>query len=102
MEDKEMAEGTIQELVEEVRGMGKVVKQLQLHSPLGPLMTIEEAAKYTGRSRRTFNREFKLGFWTSVKVGGKSHPKFSRKQLDEDMKGWTKHSRYHHKVKSRR
>ena len=73
------------------------VEALQLHdssgSCLGPLMDMKDAAKYTGRSRRTFQREFHRGLWTSIEVAG-GHPKFSRKQLDKDMESWLKFSQF--------
>ena len=89
-------EDTLQILLQEVREMGKVVAQLNmvdLACSNGPLMGIKDAAKYTGRSRRTFQNEFHRGIWTSVKIGG-GHPKFNPRQLDKDMQAWTQYSKF--------
>ena len=89
-------EDTLQILLQEVREMGKVVAQLNMVDMAcanGPLMGIKDAAKYTGRSRRTFQNEFHRGIWTSVKIGG-GHPKFNPRQLDKDMQAWTQYSKF--------
>ena len=52
------------------------------------LFNIDEAAAYTRRSRRTFQRECRRGLWTCIKVGG-GHPRFSKEDLDKDMEAWT-------------
>jgi hypothetical protein len=51
------------------------------------LLNLGEAAAYTGRSRRTFQRECKLGIWTSIQIGG-GHPKFRPEDLETDMEAW--------------
>ena len=96
-----MSDENFEDLVQEVRRMGKIVEQLQLHSSkdhVGPMISMEEAAEYTGRSLRTFRREYNLGHWTSVVVGGTGHPKFSKADLDEDLAVWRKYSQYRRKT----
>lgn len=100
-----MSKATYNDLVQELRLMGKVVSELQHDSSkghTGPLMSLEEAAQYTSRSACSFRRELKLGIWTCIQVGGKGHPKFSPKDLDEDMKVWAKQSKYRRPEKSRK
>jgi len=95
-----MKKSNIDELIEELHRIGK-----HLHSTrdnAGPLMSLEEAAHYTSRSASLFRRELKLGMWTCIQVGGKGHPKFSPKDLDEDIKVWAKHSKYRRPVKPRK
>jgi predicted hydrolase (HD superfamily) len=62
--------------------------------PAKHILNIDEAAKYTGRSRRTFQKECKEGIWTSIRIKGSSHPRFLAKDLDEDMESWKQIGRY--------
>lgn len=85
------------EILDEVRELSASIEKLKFctvgENRLGPLMNLQSAAQYTGRSRRTFQKEFHQGLWTSVTVGG-GHPKFSRSQLDEDMAAWIIFSKF--------
>ena len=78
------------EIVEALRQIITEITDTQLK---GPLIGMEEAAKYTGRSCKTFRNEFHRGIWTPVKVSA-GHPKFSKKDLDKDMEPWTQYSKF--------
>ena len=56
------------------------------------LLNIDEAAAYTRRSRRTFQRELKQDYWTRIDSGG--HPKFTTDELDRDLEAMTTYSRF--------
>lgn len=57
-------------------------------------MNVDEAAQYTGRSRRTFQRELKQGLWSVIRPGGNGHPKFLKESLDKDLSAWEQVSRF--------
>lgn len=58
------------------------------------LINTDQAAAYTGRSRRTLDREVRLGFWTCIRATEKGHPKFRREDLDKDMEAFRQLGRY--------
>lgn len=65
------------------------------------LLSMKEAARYTGRSYKTFRREWKSHIWTSVRIGGTGHPKFRPEDLDEDIEQWVLYSKFRkHKRKN--
>jgi hypothetical protein len=87
----------LKQLVQELQKAAEMIMELKLHSNkewLGPMLTMKQAAEYTGRTHSTFQKEYKKGFWTSVNIGGSGHPKFSKRLLDQDMECWVQHSRY--------
>lgn len=67
---------------------------LENQSSTSSTMNMTEAAKYTGRSRRTFQKEFREGIWTAIRVKGTGHPKFLAEDLNKDMAAWKELSRY--------
>lgn len=58
------------------------------------LLNVDQAAKYTKRSRRTFQRELKQGYWTCIRSGGKGHPRFLVKDLDADLEAMKQLGRF--------
>ena len=79
----------------ELKLLLKELRELKTYNALSSkcLLKMNDAAKYTGRSRRTFQNEFHRGIWTSVKIGG-GHPRFDPRQLDKDMQTWTQYSKF--------
>ena len=57
------------------------------------LLNVAEAAAYTGRSYRTFQRDVKRGLFSKIQVGG-GHPKFDPAQLDKELGAWETKSLY--------
>ena len=93
----------VSESLEEIKFLLKDLQELKAYNALSSkrLLNMNEAAKYTGRSRKTFQNEFHRGLWTFVKVAN-GHPKFSKEQLDKDIQQWTQYSRFRkHERKSR-
>ena len=60
-------------------------------------MNMKEAAEYTKCSLSTFQKEFREGIWTAIRIKGRGHPKFLPEDLDKDMAAWKELSRYRRK-----
>ena len=83
-------------LSKEIKNLSKVVRELNNNSVRGSkrLLNMEQAATYTGRSRRTFQKECRKGLWTSIQMGGSGHPKFRPEDLDRDLEAWAIYSKF--------
>lgn len=87
----------------EINSFLLAVQELDLGDVTPPkqnLLNVAEAAKYTGRSRRTFDRELRQGIWSCIRIGGTGHPKFLKEDLDADMAAWKQLGKFRKRVKA--